>query len=281
MYVNGVLISSESATPLISFPSNEDAQFLCIGGDSSYNGETEARFTGKIVTANVYGRALTVSEINELYSQYTYSNDSFDFIHESGYVFDSKNMLLYGMTPSELTTENIKNAFTNENLYVETECYIGTGTKIVLKNSRGEVYNSAEILVFGDVNGDGWYDGMDSIIVSCLATGLISKDMIRGVVWRAADCNHDGVIDGLDVELLRQAGLLLENIDQSKPTEELLATSSEYVQYLNLIDQTAEVKTSEDINSDEPVNGKICIFNWLLNCIIKILNYIKLHFALI
>lgn len=281
MYVNGVLISSENAAPPISFPSSEDAQFLCIGGDSSYNGGTEARFTGKIVTANVYGRALTASEINELYSQYKPFEDSFDFISESSYVFDSKNMLLYGIPHAELTTENIKNAFTNENLYVESDGCIGTGTKIVLKNSKGEVYNTAEILVFGDVNGDGWYDAMDSIIVSCLATGLISKDRIKEVAWRAADCNHDGVIDGLDVELLRQAGLLLANIDQSKPTEELLATSSEYVQYLNLIDQTAEVKTSEDINSDEPVSGKICLFNLLLNCFIRIFNYIKLHFALI
>lgn len=49
----------------------------------------------------------------------------------------------------------LKNAFANKNLYAEIGTVIGTGTKTVLKNNDGEVYDTSEVVIFGDVNGDG------------------------------------------------------------------------------------------------------------------------------
>ena len=46
------------------------ARYLCIGGDSGKNGKTEAAMTGKLVTANVYARALSPDEVALLYAQY-------------------------------------------------------------------------------------------------------------------------------------------------------------------------------------------------------------------
>ena len=44
--------------------------------------------------------------------------------------------------------------------------------------------------------------------------------------------------------------MLLADVDQSKPTEELLETSSEYVEYLDLIDQSPEFEIEDDTKSD-------------------------------
>ena len=115
---------------------------------------------------------------------------------------------------------------------------IGTGTIVnVVRN--GEVIDAYTAVLFGDVNNDGIYDGTDAIIVNCLANGLLSREQVGEAVYMAADCNHDAVIDSLDIELLQQAGVLLASVDQSKSEAELM-TSSAYVEYLNLIDQTVE-----------------------------------------
>lgn len=135
--------------------------------------------------------------------------------------------------------------------YVTTDSGFGTGTVANLV-ADGKLIESYTVLIFGDVNGDGWYDGMDAVLVSCLANGLLTKDDVSEAVYMAADCNHDGVINQLDVDLLNQAGTLLANVDQSKSSEELLETSSAYVEYISLIDQSPE--TESDVN-ENPENG--------------------------
>ena len=86
-----------------------------------------------------------------------------------------------------------------------------------------------------------------------IANGMLTREQVGEAVWMAADCNHDGKIDHDDVDLLNQAGLLLSSVDQTKPTEELLKTSSEYNEYLNLIDQSVEVKSDEPKNDETEV----------------------------
>ena len=83
---------------------------------------------------------------------------------------------------------------------------------------------------------DGIYDGQDAITVNLIAYGMLTREQVGEAVWMAADCNHDDVIDNLDVNLLNRAGLLLSKVDQSK-TDEELSTDSAYTEYLSLIDQ--------------------------------------------
>lgn len=70
VYINGELKASESAAGEITFPADASTRYLCIGGDSGANGATEAPMAGKLVTANVYGRALSAEEVALLYEQY-------------------------------------------------------------------------------------------------------------------------------------------------------------------------------------------------------------------
>ena len=131
---------------------------------------------------------------------------------------------------------------------------LGTDSKAILKNGD-TVVGEYTILVYGDVNGDGWYDGMDAVLVSCLVNEMLAKDDVSEAVYMAADCNHDGIIDQNDVNLLNQAGTLLATVDQSKSAEVLLETSSEYVEYISLIDQTLEIENEDETDTPE-VDGE-------------------------
>ena len=110
-----------------------------------------------------------------------------------------------------------------------------------------------------------------------IANGMLTREQVGEAVWMAADCNHDGKIDQSDVDLINQAGLLLSSVDQTKPTEELLKTSSEYNEYLNLIDQSVEVKSDEP-EQESPETQKPSLLEFLLT---TIWNYIKLILSLI
>ena len=115
---------------------------------------------------------------------------------------------------------------------------------------------------------------------------MLTKDDVSEAVYMAADCNHDGVIDGLDVALLNEAGTLLANVDQSKPTEVLLETSAEYVEYLDLIDQSPELDVedetdapeadaeTEDTTPEQDANKETNFFEMILNFIRSIIEMI-------
>lgn len=151
---------------------------------------------------------------------------------------------------------------------------LGTGSVLTMTYGDG-TQEEYEVVIFGDVNGDGWYDGTDSVIVSCLANGMLTKDDVGDAAYEAADCNHDGVIDALDVALLEQAGMLLTNIDQSKPAEELIETSSVYVEYLDLIDQSPEIEIEEDTGIETGTDNSIQPESKELNIIEIIIKLIK------
>ena len=155
--------------------------------------------------------------------------------------------------------------------------YDTLGTDAIVYLTRNdEVIDAYTVVLFGDVNGDGWYDGRDAVTVSMIANGMLTREQVGEAVWMAADCNHDGKIDQADVDLLNQAGLLLSSVDQTKSTEELLETSSEYNEYLNLIDQSVGVKSDEP-EQESPETQKPSLLEFLLT---TIWNYIKLILSL-
>ena len=153
---------------------------------------------------------------------------------------------------------------------------LGTDS-IVYLTRNGKVIDAYTVVLFGDVNGDGWYDGQDAITVSCLANGMLTREQVGEAVWMAADCNHDGVIDQLDVDLLNQAGVLLSSVDQTKTQEELIETSAEYNEYLGLIDQSATA--DEEPDEPEQDNGfiakLIAFIETILKYIVTLINKIR------
>lgn len=91
---------------------------------------------------------------------------------------------------------------------------VGTGTvvKLVLNN---EVIDSYTVVIFGDVDGDGFADGNDAVIVSQLANKVIAQEDLDQNFIYAADADGDNSIDDLDVEELIDAGMFKTTIDQT------------------------------------------------------------------
>ena len=112
----------------------------------------------------------------------------------------------------------------------------GDTVKIV-DDATGNVVKTYTVVVFGDVNGDGIYDGRDATMVSMIIGGMLTPD---AAVKLAADCNHDGVINSDDLMLLEEAGIMLSSVSQ----KDEIKTSSIFTEYSSLI--------SQDVEPDEP-----------------------------
>lgn len=148
---------------------------------------------------------------------------------------------------------------------------LGTGAKAIIKNGE-TVLDEFTILIYGDTNGDSWYDGQDAVLVSCLINGMLTADTVDKAVSMAADCNHDGAVDEFDISLLNEAGALLSTVDQTVSSDVLLETSSAYVEYLGLIDQTPVTQEIEqeviteaptDTSAEEKTDIFDLIKSWL------------------
>lgn len=145
---------------------------------------------------------------------------------------------------------------------------IGTGSKIKM-SYPDNTSDEFEVIIYGDVNGDGWYDGQDATTVNMLANGMLSREQVSDAAYMAADCNHDGVINQLDVDILNRAGVLLSDIDQTKSTDELLETSAAYAEYTKLVSQNV----SPDIpKTEEPPTQSKNIFERIIDFIISLIN---------
>lgn len=130
---------------------------------------------------------------------------------------------------------------------------LGSGTKALLMKGE-ELVGEYTILLYGDVNGDGWYDGEDAVLVNCLVANMLTEDGVGEVCYIAADCNHDGVMDATDIKLLREAGMLLASVDQTRTAQVLFESSSVYTEYLEIIDQSPEqedTQPEENVENDE------------------------------
>ena len=143
---------------------------------------------------------------------------------------------------------------------------IGTGTLVEIYKD-GYLVDAYTVVIFGDVDGDGWYDAQDAYIVSLITNGLLTREQTGEAKYLAADCNHDGVIDGADIEILQNAGLLLSDVDQSKSQEEL-QSDSVYEEYSSLIEQSPDDAEQDDPSFDNSV------FVYFYKLIAKIVKYI-------
>lgn len=79
---------------------------------------------------------------------------------------------------------------------------VGTGcvVKCVSAKDSSVVYESATVILYGDVNGDGKLDSSDYSAM-CTAS-IMDSSLLGGVYGLAADINGDGAVDFFDVSLL-------------------------------------------------------------------------------
>ncbi len=195
--------------------------------------------------------------------------------YNTGTVIDPESSYIYGLNVGLQSifdyVELVDESCTLEYDTLTDEIGTGTITNVV---RDGVVVDSYTVIIFGDIDGNGWYDANDAFLVNMLANGLISADRLSSAQQKAADCNHDGVIDGADFYLLNQASLMLEDIDQSA-TKDQLATNAMYISYCSVIDQTAGEETNlipaPETNEEFDVE---VIFTTLFELIKKILTLV-------
>ena len=209
--------------------------------------------------------------------------DSVSVKNDSKLVLDKNAGIIYGITGGkEQLRDSIDIPDNGSITFSTSNDRIGTGTIVYVLDSEKNTVSEITATIFGDVNGDGWYDGTDAITVSMIANGMLSREQVGEAVWMAADCNHDGVINQADVDLLNQAGVLLANVDQTKSPEELLETSAKYNEYLNLIDQSVaveekkqETEMPDSSSSNSGLNEKILMFaEYFINLILELFSKI-------
>lgn len=133
---------------------------------------------------------------------------------DSTAVIDYDKKIIYGIDQNLISLDTyIKTTKSGLTVSCDT-AVIGTGTTVSV-SENGKVIETYTTVLFGDVDGDGKYDGTDAVIVNCVANGMLSKEQIGEAEYMAADCNHDDVIDENDVDILIDAGLLLATVNQT------------------------------------------------------------------
>ncbi|MGN1478127.1 MAG: carbohydrate-binding domain-containing protein, partial [Acutalibacteraceae bacterium] len=244
--INGATVFASGSGQMVTTPSSSSQAYVQSRSTSISSGKIIDVIYNNSVVFNI----TAVKDINyTLYSSpdmtsssgWSISNKSSSvsvpddlFKAINGATADSSSMIFYGVAPGITSLDEYLEK--SDSCSVEySDSTLGTGTVICIYYNYEKVYEYT-LLIFGDVNSDGWYDSQDAFIVNCIAQTLLTQSDVGAVKYLAADCNHDGTVDSFDAELLYSAGILLETIDQQSTSDEATAESV-YTQYLALIDQ--------------------------------------------
>ena len=112
--------------------------------------------------------------------------------------------LATNLTPDALL-EDFVNSDENGTLEVQTvvDGVVGTGSKLVLKDTEGNVVEEYEVVIFGDANGDGIVDIMDTICLDLYTVYDASANYAKNSAqWFALNLNADDDVNATDVNLL-------------------------------------------------------------------------------
>lgn len=133
---------------------------------------------------------------------------------ELGYTVDLDNDYLTGVK-AQTSVEDFKSILLNNEEYKAvvkasnkevTTGYVGTGMFVQIQDSNGNVVKDSngnllvyEIVVNGDVNGDGRADSLDTVLIKAHRNDV--KALV-GTASKAADLNGDNSVDAIDAKLL-------------------------------------------------------------------------------
>lgn len=230
----------------------------------------DAEFIGWF-TAPVGGTQVTASTVNNnvtaqvLYAHWKEVEAEFVYGLYPGITAEKLERDYFGHTNALYEYENVNGCITTGTLVTVTD---RTSNKIVAKYI---------LVLFGDVNSDGWYDGQDAVYTEAISAGLLNTDNLSEAALLAADCNHDGVVGFSDTTLLRKAGALLADIDQTKTIEELQSLSV-WQEYIDVIDQEPEI---EEPDNETPEAEETTIIGLIMRWIGFVSGILEIVFGFI
>ena len=90
-----------------------------------------------------------------------------------------------------------------------------TGVTVILSDENGAWLHMANVVIYGDVNSDGYVDQSDAFLLNMLAGGVLEEYDFTYAQYLAADVNHDGIVDQADSIFLQDSILKNTFITQS------------------------------------------------------------------
>ena len=142
----------------------------------------------------------------------------------SGLTVDRAKSLVSGFNLNSLTVSSVVRLFENDVVYLRVYDAKGTmlknankvttGCTLRLIDASGNAIDALTIVIRGDVNGDGYIDGRDSVITRAIAGGMLNAENTSAAQIAAADVNFDGTVTLIDADHIDMAGLGLQTISQ-------------------------------------------------------------------
>lgn len=121
---------------------------------------------------------------------------------------DAKTGYIYGLDEgfADITSYVTVKDGTGTSAFIPTVNGNGTGSKLEIYTITGALYKTYTIIIFGDVNGDCKSDGMDAVLIGCMANNMGEYD---DSIKYAADVNFDGSVS--DADSVTVAGYAIGN----------------------------------------------------------------------
>ena len=121
---------------------------------------------------------------------------------------DAKTGYIYGLDEgfADIASYVTVKDGTGTSAFIPTVNGNGTGSKLEVYTITGALYKTYTIIIFGDVNGDCKSDGMDAVLIGCMANNMGEYD---DSIKYAADVNFDGSVS--DADSVTVAGYAIGN----------------------------------------------------------------------
>lgn len=121
---------------------------------------------------------------------------------------DAKTGYIYGLDEgfADIASYVTVKEGTGTSAFIPTVNGNGTGSKLEIYTITGALYKTYTIIIFGDVNGDCKSDGMDAVLIGCMANNMGEYD---DSIKYAADVNFDDSVS--DTDSVTVAGYAIGN----------------------------------------------------------------------
>ncbi len=143
---------------------------------------------------------------------------------KAGVSIDAEKFFVSGIdmltSAADLLTKFVK-ADENGTATVETvngAAKVGTGTKIILKDKNDKVAATYEVVIYGDANGDGLVDIMDTLCLDLYTVYDAAHNYANGSAqWTALNLDNSNAVDASDAIILDSYANFEGTINQQNP----------------------------------------------------------------
>lgn len=111
-----------------------------------------------------------------------------------------------------IDTNLIMEFYNYKDVLLQEDNIIGTGSKLILKNSENKIVDQYQFLIYGDVNGDGLINALDTLIIQKY---ILEIKELKGIFLKAGNTTKNGKLpSSLDILRIQKHILEIKFIEQ-------------------------------------------------------------------